>query len=64
MQNNATTQSPEPTAWSEIREGYRTKTIKSGKCTIVIHRPILTEKERTQRERSVEVALSTYGKSK
>ena len=55
---------PEPTAWSEIREGYRTKTIKSGNVTIVIHRPILAEKERAKRERIVETALSNFGKSK
>lgn len=64
MQTNATQHRPEPTAWSEIREGYRTKTIKSGNVTIVIHRPILTDKEREKRERIVETALANYGKSK
>ena len=55
---------PEPSAWREVREGYRTKTIVSGNCTIVLHRPILTEKERAKRERIVETALSNYGKAK
>lgn len=64
MQNNATIHRPEPTAWSETKEGYRTKTIKRGNCTIVIHRPILADKEREKRERVVETALSNYGKSK
>lgn len=63
MQNNATVHRPEPTAWSETREGYRTKTIKRGNVTIVVHRPILTEKERATRERIVETALSNYGKT-
>lgn len=50
--------------WTETGDGYRTKTIQSGKCTIVLHRPILAEKERAKRERAVEVALSTFGNSK
>lgn len=55
---------PEPTAWSEIKDGYRTKTIKRGNCTIVIRRPVLDEKEAAKRMRAVEIALSNYGKSK
>ena len=55
---------PVPTAWSEIKEGYRTKTVTRGNVTIVIHRPILTDKERERRERIVETALANYGKSK
>lgn len=49
--------------WTETGNGYRTKTIKSGDCTIVLHRPILDEKEAAKRERVVEIALSNYGKS-
>jgi len=45
------------------RPGYRTKTIKRGNCTIVIHRPDLDEKERAKRENLVEIALSNYAKS-
>jgi len=43
--------------------GYRTKTLKRGNCTIVVHRPELTDKERAKRERIVESALSSYGKT-
>ena len=64
MQNIIGERPPEPTAWTEVREGYRTKTIKSGNCTIVVHRPILTDKEREKRERIVATALSNFGKSK
>jgi hypothetical protein len=49
--------------WTETGNGYRSKTIKRGNCTIVVHRPVLTDKERTKRERVVETALSIYGKS-
>jgi hypothetical protein len=54
---------PEPSAWREITPGYRTKTITRGNVTIVIHRPILSDKERAKRERAVETALSNYAKS-
>ena len=37
--------------------GYRSKTIKSGNCTIVIHRPLLTKEEAAIRERQVLSAL-------
>lgn len=50
--------------WKETGDGYRTKTIKSGNCTIVVHRPILAEKERAKRERVGETALATFGNSK
>lgn len=45
-----------------IREGYRTKTIRAGNATIVIHRPILTEEERIKRENQVIDALRGFGK--
>lgn len=64
MQNNATVHRPEPSPWIESREGYRTKTIKRDGLTIVIHRPILTDKEREKRERIVETALTNYAKTK
>lgn len=64
MQSTIRENRPEPSAWTEVREGYRTKTIKSGNCTIVLHRPILSDKEREKRERIVETALSNYGKAK
>lgn len=46
--------------WTNIIPGYRSKTIKHGNVTIVIHRPELTDKERTKRENAVEAALSSY----
>ena len=45
-----------------IREGYRTKTIRAGNATIVIHRPILKEEERIKRENQVIDALRGFGK--
>lgn len=64
MQNTIKENRTEPAAWTEVKEGYRTKTIKSGDCTIVLHRPILSDREREKRERIVETALSNYGKNK
>lgn len=45
-----------------IREGYRTKTIRVGNATIEIHRPILTDAERSKRESQVIDALRGFGK--
>lgn len=45
-----------------IREGYRTKTIRVGNATIEIHRPILTDAERSKRENQVIDALKGFGK--
>ena len=45
-----------------IREGYRTKTIQVGNATIEIHRPILTDAERSKRESQVIDALRGFGK--
>ena len=50
--------------WTNTIPGYRTKTVKRGNVTIVLHRPILAEKERAKRERVVETALSSLGKTK
>lgn len=49
--------------WTDTRPGYRTKTIKRGNVTIVINRPILSEKERTKSERLVETTLTNYARS-
>ena len=46
-----------------IHEGYRTKTIKVGNCTIEINRPILTAEERAKREEVIRQALRSYGRS-
>lgn len=47
-----------------INEGYRTKTIKVGNCTIEINRPLLTANEMVRREEAVREALRSYGKEK
>lgn len=40
-----------------IRDGYETKTVQVGNCTVRIHRPLLDEQERSQREEQVRDAL-------
>lgn len=45
-----------------IREGYRTKVIQVGNATIEIHRPILTDAERSKRESQIIDALRGFGK--
>jgi hypothetical protein len=43
-----------------ITEGYRTKIIKYGNCTIEINRPILTAEERAKREDEIRQALKSW----
>ena len=45
------------------RQEYLTKTIKRGSVTVVLHQPILDEKERHRREGIVLTALANFGKS-
>lgn len=45
-----------------IKEGYRTKVIRVGNATIEIHRPILTDSERSKREDQVKDALRGFQK--
>ena len=45
-----------------ITEGYRTKTIRVGNCTIEINRPILTADEMAKREEVVRQALRSFEK--
>lgn len=45
-----------------VMEGYRTKTIKYGNCTIEINRPILTDEERLKREEEVKRAMRSFWK--
>ena len=45
-----------------IKDGYRTKVIQVGNCTVEIHRPILTEAERSKREYQVKDALRGFQK--
>ena len=40
-----------------IKEGYETKTIQVGNCTVRIHSPILDDQERARREEQVIDAL-------
>ena len=40
-----------------------TQTLRHGNCTIVVHRPVLTEGERDQRERQVKAVMETTMKS-
>jgi hypothetical protein len=49
--------------WTQTGNGYRTKTIKRGKVTIVVHRPELTDKERAKRENIAEIALTNYSRT-
>ena len=44
-----------------IQEGYRTKTIRVGNCTVHIHRPILDPAEQAKREDEVRRAILTLG---
>lgn len=39
------------------KEGYQTKTVQIGNCTVTIHRPILDDQERARREEQVKTAL-------
>lgn len=47
---------------TDVHEGYRTKVLKVGNCTIEINRPILTPEEQKRREAQVIDALRHYGK--
>lgn len=40
-----------------IKDGYETKTIQVGNCTVRIHSPILDAQERVRREEQVRDAL-------
>ena len=52
-----------PTGWSVgHHDGYYTKTIKVGNCTIEINRPILTPEEQKRREDQVIEVLKRFGK--
>lgn len=46
-----------------VHEGYRTKTLRVGNCTIEINRPIsLTPEEQKKRENQIIEALKRFGK--
>lgn len=44
-------------------EGYHTKTIQTGNCTVRIHSPILAKEEQARREEEVKNALVHFGRS-
>ena len=47
-----------PSDWTTgIKEGYETKTVQVGNCTVRIHSPILDDHERAKREDQVRDAL-------
>ena len=47
-----------PAEWvTGIKDGYQTKTVQVGNCTVRIHSPILDAEERTRREAQVIDAL-------
>lgn len=47
-----------PDDWQAgIKEGYQTKIVQVGNCTVRIHRPILDEEEKSRREEQVKDAL-------
>ena len=47
---------------TDVHEGYRTRVIKVGNCTIEINRPILTPEEQKRREDQVIEALKRFGR--
>ena len=47
-----------------VHEGYRTKVIQVGNCTVEINRPLLSPEEQAKREESVRQALKSFGKEK
>ena len=44
--------------WEQTKPGYRTKTVKSGGITVIIHRPELPPETYRKREKEVERALA------
>ena len=47
-----------PADWvTGIREGYETKIVQVGNCTVRIHSPILDAEEQAKREEQVRAAL-------
>ena len=47
---------------TDVHEGYYTKHIRVGNCTVEINRPILTPEEQKRREDQVIEALKRFGK--
>lgn len=52
-----------PAGWSVgHHDGYYTKIIRVGNCTVEVNRPILTPEEQKRREDRVIEALKSFGK--
>lgn len=50
---------------TDVHEGYRTRVIKVGNCTVEINRPInITPAEQKRRENQIIEALKHFGKEK
>ncbi|MBR5199306.1 MAG: hypothetical protein IKW20_05700 [Bacteroidales bacterium] len=47
---------------TDVHEGYRTKVLQVGNCTVEVNRPILTPEEQKRREDRVIEALKRFGK--
>lgn len=47
---------------TDVHDGFRTKTIKVGNCTVEINRPILTPEEQKRREKLIIEALKCFGR--
>ena len=47
---------------TNVHEGYRTKVLKVGNCTIEVNRPILTPEEQKRREDQVIEAMKCFRK--
>lgn len=47
-----------PADWvTGIKEGYETKTMQIGNCTVTVHSPILNDQDRKKAEENVRAAL-------
>lgn len=42
---------------TDLKEGYRTKVVQIGNCTVTVHRPLLDADEQKRREEQVRNAL-------
>ena len=47
---------------TNVHDGFRTRFLQYGNCTIEINRPILSEEEQKRREKQVMEALKCFGK--
>ena len=47
---------------TDVHEGYRTRTVQIGNCTVELNRPILTPEEQKRRESQIIEALKHFGK--